>query len=332
MRAPGAAVVGHTGETIPGIVTGSARTATTVLVAGIAALILALATALPVSAGSGDWRVVRIVEKKASVAGTTIAWAELGSGPTLLLLNGTASPMNEWDPAFLAGLAHSNRVVVLDYPGLGDSGAAPGPWAFDRAADWMADFIAQVSPGAPVNVLGWSMGGFIAQQLAIRHPDRVHALVLAGTNPGGSKAVLGPAWVQQIDSNETSDWDYLRTNYPASDIPSGRRFLARLDAAVTSGRYPEVDTPQATLEAMVAAEDPWLASDANMRALTGIARPTLVIDGAQDVITPPVNSRRIAAAIPGARLVLVPRAGHSFVFQDPAGVTATINAFLASVR
>ena len=82
---------------------------------------------------------------------------------------------------------------------------------------------------------------------------------------------------------------------------------------------------------MVAAEDPWLASDANMRALASISRPTLVIDGAQDVITPPVNSRRIAAAIPGARLVLVPRAGHSFVFQDPAGVTATINAFLASV-
>jgi pimeloyl-ACP methyl ester carboxylesterase len=281
---------------------------------------------------SPSWRSVRLNVQIARVAGTTIAWAEVGAGSPLVLLNGTASPMSEWDPAFLAGLAAQHRVIVFDYPGLGDSGRAPSAWNFDAASDWVSEFLSQVSPGSPVDVLGWSMGGFIAQRLVVRHPANVRALVLAATNPGGSQAVLGPQWVQDIDSSSSSDADYLRTNYPASGRAAGKRFLDRLNAAVDSGAYPEVDTPDATLEAMVAAEDPWLASDVNLRDLRTITKPTLVITGRQDLITPALNSTRIAAAIPSARLVLVPGAGHSFVFQQPASVTAMINAFLASAR
>jgi len=284
------------------------------------------------AADAPSWRSVRLSVQTARVAGTTIAWAELGSGSPLLLLNGTASPMNEWDPAFLAGLAAQHRVIVFDYPGLGDSGRAPSTWNFDSASDWVSDFMALVAPGSAIDVLGWSMGGFIAQRLAVRHPANVRALVLAATNPGGSQAVLGPQWVQDIDSSSSSDADYLRTNYPASGRAAGKRFLDRLNAAVDSGAYPEVDTPDATLEAMVAAEDPWLSSDVNLRDLRTITKPTLVITGRQDLITPALNSTRIAAAIPGARLILVPGAGHSFVFQQPASVTAMINAFLASAR
>ena len=281
---------------------------------------------------SPSWRSVRLNVQIARVAGTTIAWAEVGAGSPLVLLNGTASPMNEWDPAFLVGLAAQHRVIVFDYPGLGDSGRAPSAWNFDAASDWVSEFLSQVSPSSPVDVLGWSMGGFIAQRLVVRHPTNVRALVLAATNPGGSQAVLGPQWVQDIDSSSSSDADYLRTNYPASGRAAGKRFLDRLNAAVDSGAYPEVDTPDATLEAMVAAEDPWLASDVNLRDLRTITKQTLVITGRQDLITPALNSARIAAAIPSARLVLVPGAGHSFVFQQPASVTAMINAFLASAR
>ena len=284
------------------------------------------------AADSGSWRTVRLNVQTARVAGTTFAWAELGSGSPLLLLNGTASPMNEWDPAFLAGLALKHRVIVFDYPGLGDSGRAPSTWNFDAVSDWVSEFIGQVSPGAPVDVLGWSMGGFIAQRLAVRHPTNVRALVLAGTNPGGSQTVLGPQWVQDIDSSSSSDADYLRTNYPASGRAAGKRFLDRLSVAIDSGAYPEADTPDATLAAMVAAEDPWLSSDVNLRDLRTITKPTLVITGRQDLITPAINSTRIAALIPGSKLMLVPNAGHSFVFQQPASVTATINTFVASVR
>ncbi len=278
------------------------------------------------------WNSVQLDVQTIRAAGTTFAWAELGSGSPLLLLNGTASPMNEWDTAFLAELAAQHRVIVFDYPGLGGSGEAPSTWDFDLAADWVNDFLSQVSPGAAVDVLGWSMGGFIAQRLAVRHPADVRALVLAGTNPGGSQAVLGPQWVQDIDSDSSSDTDYLRTNYPDGGRAAGQRFLERLTEAIDSGAYPQSETPDETRDAMVAAEDPWLESDANIDDLRRITIPTLVITGSQDIITPPINSRRMAALIPGARLVLVPNAGHSFVFQEPAAVAAIISDFLTSTR
>ena len=266
-------------------------------------------------------------------AGTTFAYAEFGSGTPLLLLNGTGSPMNEWDPLLLAELEKSHRVIVFDYPGLGLSGSAPGRWTFANAADWVSQFAAAVSPNRPVNVLGWSMGGFIGQQLALRHPSQVHALVLAATNPGGPRTQLGPAWVQRLDSNsDEGDQAYLKTNYPATKLAqtAGRAFLDRLTRAVDSGAYPVERVPMSTYQAMVDAEDPWLRSGVNLQALGSLGPPALVMTGAEDVVTPPANSRLMAGRIPRGTLRLVPAAGHSFMFQNPARTARTIDAFLAA--
>jgi pimeloyl-ACP methyl ester carboxylesterase len=264
------------------------------------------------------------------VDGTTIAYAELGRGDPLVLINGTASPMAEWDPALLGALAVDRRVVVFDYPGLGASGPPPAPITMPRLADWTAGLIEELGLGSP-DVLGWSMGGFVAQQLAIRHPERVDRLVLAATNPGGPRTVLGPPWVQEVDSDpDAGAADYLRTNYPALPCPQarGRAYLDRLDRAVDSGRFPVPRVPDRTHEAMVRAEDPWLRSDANRRSLADLRAPALVITGARDLVTPPANSRVLADAIPQARLVLVPRAGHSFLFQVPERVAELVRDFL----
>lgn len=292
-----------------------------------AAAAACLTTVALVGAPAHAADVVRLDPQRVQAADTTIAYAELGDGPTLLLLNGTASPMNEWDPALLGALARQHHVVVLDYPGLGLSGSAPSTWTFPRAADWVSDFLDVIAPGESVDVLGWSMGGFIAQQLAQRHPEQVRRLILAATNPGGDAAVLGPDWVQEADS-EGDLAAYLITNYPPGRRAAGQRFLDRLDVALASGAYPEEAVPARTARAMVRAEDPWLRSNANLDGLRSVTVPTLVITGAKDVITPPVNSRRIARSIPGARLLLVPDAGHSFLFQQPHRTARTIDAFL----
>lgn len=297
------------------------------LVGAIAAAVACLLAVTPSEAAAAD--PPHLHAATAPAAGTTFAWAALGEGPTLLLLNGTASPMNEWDPLLLTELARERRVIVLDYPGLGLSGPAPAPWRFPPAADWIAAFLADVVGDEPVDVLGWSMGGFIAQQLALRHPDRVGSLILASTNPGGDAAVLGPAWVQEADSTG-GERDYLLTNYPRGGRSAGRAFLDRLDEAVSSGAYPRETVPVRTARAMVSAEDPWLRSNANLRALPSITQPTLVITGAEDVITPAINSRRIAARIPGSRLVLVPQSGHSFLFQRPRATARLVLDFLTS--
>ena len=291
------------------------------LLAAAAVLATAPASAMPASD-------VQLWPTFTRVAGTTFAWASIGSGPPLVLLNGTASPMSEWDPALLGALAVQRRVIVFDYPGLGQSGPAPDSWTFEHAADWINDWLRVIEPAAPVDVLGWSMGGFIAQRLAVQHPERIRRLVLAATNPGGDATVLGPRWAQDADSSGSLA-GYLSTNYPPSGRAAGKRFLTRLESAVSSGRYPDVEVPARTRRAMVRAEDPWLRSGTNLAELGTVTLPTLVITGRTDVITPVANSRVLARAIPGARLVLRAGAGHSFLFQRPRRAAAEISRFLS---
>ena len=300
--------------------------------AAVFVLAVCVGWSAPASGHGGEPEVTRCPVQldvhRTAVAGTSIAWAELGRGDPLLLLNGTASPMAEWDPALLAALAASHQVIVMDYPGLGASGPAPGRWTFPAAADWIDALLARVVPGDRVDVLGWSMGGFIAQRLAVQHPDRVRRLVLAATNPGGPSARLGPPWVQEEDSAGDSLAAYLATNYPAEAVAAGRRFVAGVDACIATGTYGVDDVPTRTRRQMVAAEDPWLRDAVNVEELTRVTVPTLVVTGGLDVVTPPGNSRVLARTIPGARLVLVPGAGHSFLFQRPQAVARLIAGFL----
>jgi pimeloyl-ACP methyl ester carboxylesterase len=261
------------------------------------------------------------------VGKTRIAWYERGQGPPLVMLTGTGSTMAEWDPALLRLLAQRYRLVLFDYPGVGMS----RPWhgrSFDSLADATAGLMNAIHlPSA--NVLGWSMGGFVAQRLAIDHPARVSHLILAGTNPGGSRTVLGTPNAQAIDSEpDPSEADILRELYPPDRQGEGRHFLRRLEFASQSGEIPDdFDVPAATTRRQVAAEDPWLRSNRNYRQLGMITAPALAAAGAQDPVVPPVNLRRIAARIPRAELRVFPGA-HAFLFQERRPFARAVDRFL----
>jgi pimeloyl-ACP methyl ester carboxylesterase len=261
------------------------------------------------------------------VGNTTVAWYERGQGTPLVMLTGTGSTMAEWDPALLRLLARNHRLVLFDYPGMGMS----GPWHgrnFDSLADATAGLMEAIDlPRA--DVLGWSMGGFVAQRLAIEHPQRVSHLILAGTNPGGSHTVLGTPKAEAIDSEpDPSEADILRELYPPDRQAEGRRFLRRLERASQSGEIPDdFDVFAATVRAQVAAEDPWLRSNRNYRQLAGVAAPTLTVAGARDPVTPPINLRRIAARIPNSEFLVLPGA-HAFLFQERRSFTRAVNHFL----
>ncbi|MGA8745585.1 MAG: alpha/beta hydrolase [Solirubrobacterales bacterium] len=263
----------------------------------------------------------------ARAAGTKIAWYERGRGPALVMLMGTGSTMAEWDPALLRLLAANHRLILFDYPGLGLS----GPWhghSFDSLAAATAGLMNAI--GVPrADVLGWSMGGFVAQRLAIDHPRMVSRLILAGTNPGGSMAVLGSPRAQAIDSNpHPSNREILGELYPPDHQAEGYRFLRRLESASQSGEIPnDFHVPTATTRAQVAAENPWLSSNRNYRQLAGIAVPTLAGAGAADPVVPPVNLRRIAARIPGSTLVVL-RGAHAFLFQERRQFSRAVEGFL----
>lgn len=265
------------------------------------------------------------------VGKTTIAWYERGQGAPLVMLTGTGSTMAEWDPALLRLLAHRHRLVLFDYPGVGMSGAWHGR-SFDSLADATAGLMKAIHlPRA--DVLGWSMGGFVAQRLAIDHPARVSHLILAGTNPGGSRTVLGTRKAQAIDSEpDPSEADILRELYPPNRQAEGRRFLRRLELASQSGEIPnDFHVPAATTHRQVAAEDPWLRSNRNYRQLSTIAAPTLATAGAEDPVVPPVNLRRIAEQIPHAELRVFAGA-HAFLFQERRPFSRAVDRFLGGSR
>jgi pimeloyl-ACP methyl ester carboxylesterase len=270
--------------------------------------------------------------KRARAGGDTIAWYERGKGRPLVMAIGTGSTMSEWDPALLRLLAKRRRLILFDYPGIGRSSRLRhGRTSFAALADTLDSFMKAIGVGR-ADVLGWSMGGFVAQQLAVRHPGRVRRLVLAGTNPGGRRAALGTKRAQALDSDpHPSDAATLSVLYPRTRAgrAAGRRFLRRLDSASDRGEIPDdFKVPDATVAAQVAAEDPWLRSNANARSLRRLRIPVLSTGGTRDPVTPPRNARRIAALVPAARLRLFRGGAHAFLFQFRTRFATRVAEFL----
>ena len=253
--------------------------------------------------------------KVADLARTRVAYYERGHGDPLVMLIGTGSTMAEWDPALLRLLAREHRLIIFDYPGLGRS----GPWhgrTFSNLATTTVELLdhLEISRAA---ILGWSMGGFVAQRMAIEHPERVSALVLAGTNPGGPEAVLGSPEAQAVDSDPNpTEVQILSLLYPPGQQAEGRQFLRRLETASADGEIPDdFRVPAGTTDDQVAAEDPWLRSSANLRELAKIDVPTLAAAGRTDPVTPAENMRLIADRIEAAELAILP-GSHAFLFQS----------------
>ena len=267
--------------------------------------------------------------RHADAAGTQIAWYERGRGPALVMLMGTGSTMSEWDPALLRLLARQHRLILFDYPGVGLSGRWQGR-SFDSLADSTAALMDAVGL-EHANVLGWSMGGFVAQRLAVDHRERVDHLILAGTNPGGSRAVLGTRQAQRIDSDPNpSDAEILGELYPPAQQAEGRRFLQRLITASRSGEIPaDFKVAVKTTDRQVAAEDPWLRSDRNYRQLAGVDAPTLAAAGREDQVVPPVNLERIADRLGDAELRVLEGA-HAFLFSDRDAFARAVEELIGS--
>jgi pimeloyl-ACP methyl ester carboxylesterase len=283
----------------------------------------------PATAGAFEAQVKRVTLPD----GTSIAWYERGSGQPLLLNMGSASTMGEWDPALLRELAGQHRLILWDYRGMGLSRGSLRGLTMDRLADDAAEFLGAIGVRR-ADVLGWSLGGFVAQRMAVRHPDRVRRMVLAGTNPGGPATVLGPEWAQAVDSDpDRSGAAVMRTLYPNTPAgrAAGRAFLNRLDTAAETGEIPDDFTvPRAGFDAQIAAEERWMASAANLRQLRSLRIAVLVAGGSRDVLTPPANDATITRAIPRATRTSFASGGHAFLFQFAPQFSREVTAFLRS--
>ena len=249
-----------------------------------------------------------------SSAGTKIYWEEDGQDgqegrdgrEPLLLVMGLGATL-EWWHNIRGVLAARFRTILFDNRGVGRSDVPPAPYSIAQ----MADDAAAVLDGAAVSrahVVGLSMGGYIAQELALRHPARVRSLVLGCTSCGGRDAAPADAEVRAAltarasMTREQAMWQMAPYTFDASTLREAiaREFDMRLRTTVTNeGFFRQLEAIRA-----------WTGSLSRLHA---IAVPTLVIHGETDRLVPPENARILADAIPGARLVMLPRASHIFL-------------------
>jgi len=255
--------------------------------------------------------------------GTRIAWSEQGDGHPLLLIHGLGyAGSGGWGPV-LGPLARRFRGLTCDTRGIGGSDRPPGPYS----AALMADDALAVLQAAEVDgahVVGTSLGGMVAQELALRHSWAVDNLVLACTTPGGTNAYPMPEQTVRLITQPL-------------DLPPLERFQVFVRNAL-SEPYDETMVEQLAQTRIEEAQplDAWqaqaaagIAHDA-LNRLAGIRAPTLVVTGTADEVVDPRNSELLADLIPNARLERVEGAGHLFFWQEPERFVSLLGEFLWS--
>ena len=263
--------------------------------------------------------------KTVPVDGAQIAYRRIGNGRPLLVLNGFAATSADWDPSFIDRLASSNELILLDNRGIGRSTDNRRPFDIAQLAD-DATRVIQILGIEGTSLLGWSMGGFIAQTLALQHPERINKLILLSTDPGGANADLASAdvWSKLIDMSGTPHEQarrLLSLVFPSDVVESIYREFGDIVAAARAQLSPDLVNRQ------VAAMDAWRRTGIGNR-VREINVPVLVATGTADIVIPPSNALKLVNAIPGAWLAQFNGGGHAFMYQYPRPLADLINSFL----
>ncbi|MGF6209250.1 alpha/beta fold hydrolase [Pseudomonas frederiksbergensis] len=263
-----------------------------------------------------------------TVNGIPFAFRDVGPtiGVPLVLFNHWGAVLDNFDPAIIDGLAQTRRVITTDYRGIGGSGGT-APITVGEMADDAIQLIRALG-FKTVDVLGFSLGGFVAQDIALKAPELVRRLILTGTGPAGGNG---------IDKVGTVSWPLMLKGLLTlrdpkfylffTSTPNGRRaasqYLQRLKARKKN--RDKSPTPGAFLRQLKAITAWGKQSPQNLGRLR---MPTLIVNGDNDIMVPSVNSSELAKRIPNAQLLIYEDAGHGGIFQHYADFVAKALAFL----
>jgi pimeloyl-ACP methyl ester carboxylesterase len=264
--------------------------------------------------------------------GVNYAYRRLGSSTDgqlpLVMLQHFRGNLDNWDPLLIDTLAAGREVIVFDNTGVGSSSGTTPSNVTEMARDAIV-FIEALGL-KKIDLLGFSLGGFVAQEMALIRPALIRKLVLAGTGPQGAPRMHG--WRQDIEDHATVDVPgpeellYIFFAHTETSQAKGKQFLGRFSQR-GSDRDPatSLQTRDAHYDAIVE----WGIPDhSKLQRLTGIRQPTLVIQGDGDLMIPTPLSHLMAGLIPDSRIRIYPDAAHAFLFQYPEDVASDVAAFL----
>jgi pimeloyl-ACP methyl ester carboxylesterase len=282
--------------------------------------------------------------KKVHVGDIDVAYKMFGKGYPIILFNGASDGMNAWDPSFPRSLSSNHTVIVFDQRGIANTTAGSKPYTYQQLANDTAGLLDALKiPKA--DVMGYSLGSYLAQQLTIMYPNKVNSLVLVGSSCGGKDHTPKPPEFIKLQSDIV--------NKSLHNIPITHEEMKSLvSASVGSGwarLHPEslnIPANITTLQQLKPGLSPEIANNQNnvgkhwednpnwsgaCDELAKLAKPTLVITGTDDVkYQPYVNSLKIVEKIPGAWLVQIKDAGHAVMDQYPEEIGKILNTFLST--
>ncbi|MGI8552400.1 MAG: alpha/beta fold hydrolase [Dehalococcoidia bacterium] len=266
----------------------------------------------------------------AKLNGIDLYYEEQGSGEPLILIAGFTANSLSWVMQ-MAILAQKYRVITFDNRGIGRSEAPEGPYSTHQMADDTAALLEHLGVER-AHVIGWSMGGMIAQELALAHPRKVRRLVLLSSLARGSE--YADPWLnfmtQAYDLVQRGELDptgFVLFNMPWTLTPAFLTQPQLVQAALqqlSANPYPA--TPRGIAGQAAACREHQFG-DA-LERLRGIKAPTLVLVGAEDILTPPSQSREMAEHIPNARLQILEHGGHGMAIEYAMAVNEALLSFL----
>ena len=264
--------------------------------------------------------------------GVDYAFRAIGAsgGTPLVTFQHFRGNLDNWDPALIDALAGGRRVITFDNRGVAAStGATPSTIA-QMALDAI-DFIEALGVGE-VDLLGFSIGSFVAQEIALVRPSAVRKVILASSAPQGASGMHGwaPDVIEAVGKPQTPPADYLRVFFSGSEASraAGQQVAGRVFGARTVDRDATTSwqTRLAQYDAICAWGQP---NHSLLERVSAIDKPVFVANGDSDPMILPRYSYLLAGLIPHARLKIYPDAAHGFLFQHHAEFAADVDAFLA---
>ena len=277
---------------------------------------------------SGAWK--SVATQTITAGDVTFAYRELGKqngGTPVVFLVHLAAVLDNWDPRIMDGIAAKHHVIAFDNRGIGASSGSPAN-SIEQMADDAVTFIKAMGL-KQVDLLGFSMGGMVAQEIVLKEPELVRKMVIAGTGPAGGEGISSVTWVTFYDmlrgliTGQDAKQFLFFTRTPGG-IEAGKAFLERLKER-TENRDTEISVSAflAQLQALYT----W--GQKEPADLSVVKQPVLVVNGDADRMVPTVNTHDLARRLPNSTLIIYPDAGHGGIFQHHITFVPSALEFLA---